>query len=139
MYSSTYCIQSHQHHLLPTTTSPCLIRQQRHICQKFYVGQSGHSIAVRYQQHIQYIRTNSSHSAYAMHILNNQHEYGPSEYTLHMLQPCHKGTLMNIWENFFIQQLHHLQLLINEQSPQEPNPLYTLGRIPQQLATPSEP
>jgi hypothetical protein len=28
--------------------------------------------------------------------------------------------------------------LISEQSPQEPNPLYRLGRIPQQMATPSE-
>jgi hypothetical protein len=55
------------------------------------------------------------------------------------LQPCNKGTLMNKWDNFFIQQLHHLRLLINEQSPQEPNPLYTLGRIPQQLSTLSEP
>jgi hypothetical protein len=28
--------------------------------------------------------------------------------------------------------------VIDEQSPQEPNPLYRLGRIPQQMATPSE-
>jgi hypothetical protein len=27
---------------------------------------------------------------------------------------------------------------INEQSPQEPTPLYTLGHIPQQMATPDE-
>jgi hypothetical protein len=186
-----------------------------------------------------------------MHTLNNQHECGPSEYTLKMLQPCHKGTLMNIWENFFqnpqhaflrkgskavcpmshicgmlkkpvitwnlghrqkfvghfspdsstfrylersrwwgrggiwrrkweclkagesngklplrtclecnvpepyrspdwalvpaklahglnATKLHHLWILISEQSPQEPNPLYRLGRIPKQMATPSE-
>jgi hypothetical protein len=42
-------------------------------------------------------------------------------------------------ENFFIQQLHHLRLVINQQSQQETNPLHTLGRIPQQPATPSEP
>jgi hypothetical protein len=59
----------------------------------------------------------------------------PSENTLHMLKTCHKGNLMNIWKTFHIQQLHHLQLLIDEQSPQELNPLYTLGRIPRQLAT----
>jgi hypothetical protein len=35
-------------------------------------------------------------------------------------------------------QLYHLRLLISEQSPHEPNPLYRLGRIPQQMATPSE-
>jgi hypothetical protein len=27
---------------------------------------------------------------------------------------------------------------VHEQSPQEPNVLYTLGRIPQQVATPDE-
>jgi hypothetical protein len=83
------------------------------LLQKIYVGQSGRSIAVRYREHVRYIRTNTLHSVYAMHILNNQHEYGPSEYTLQMLQRCHKGTLMNIWENFFIQQLHHLRILIS--------------------------
>jgi hypothetical protein len=45
---------------------------------------------------------------------------------------------MNIWENLYVQQLNHLQLIIAEQSPQEPNLLYTLGHIPQQLATRDE-
>jgi hypothetical protein len=65
---------------------------------------------------MRYIRTNSPHSAYALHILNTQHAYGPLEHTLHMLKTCHKGNLMNIWENFYMQQLNHLQLLIDEQS-----------------------
>jgi len=40
-----------------------------------YVGQSGWAINVRYEEHIQYIRTNNSTSAYAKHILENKHEY----------------------------------------------------------------
>jgi hypothetical protein len=39
---------------------------------------------------------------------------------------------MNLWETFHIQQLHHLRLLIDEQQQHELNPLYTLGRVPQQ-------
>jgi hypothetical protein len=42
---------------------------------------------------------------------------------------------MNMWKNFYMQQLHHLQLLTAEQSPQELNPLYTLGYIPWQVTT----
>jgi hypothetical protein len=64
--------------------------------------------------------------------------YGPPGHTLHMLKTCHKGSLMNIWENFYMQQLNYLQLLIDEQSPQELNPLYTLGYILRQLATLNE-
>jgi hypothetical protein len=40
-----------------------------------------------------------------------------------------------LWENFYMQQLNHLQLIIDEQSPQKLNPLYTVGYIPRHLAT----
>jgi hypothetical protein len=117
----------------------------------------------RYRQHIRYIRTNTHHLSYALHTLlvNSQHEYGPPKHTLHMLQPCHKGNLMSMWENFCMQQHlqilidlqypqhlqipmnqpspQHLQLPIDQQSPQHLSPQYTLGRISRQLATPSEP
>jgi hypothetical protein len=43
-----------------------------------------------------------------------------------------KGNVSNLY------CAHKLLLLLNEQSPQKPNPLYILGRIPQQIATPSE-
>jgi hypothetical protein len=54
------------------------------ICRKVYVGQSGRSNTTRYREHTRYIRTNTPHSAYALHILNTQHEYGPTEHALHM-------------------------------------------------------
>jgi hypothetical protein len=65
--------------------------------------------------------------------LNNGHEYGRLENTLRMLKPCQKGNFMNLWETFHIQQLHHLRLLTDEQQQHELNPLYTLGRVPQQF------
>jgi hypothetical protein len=71
-------------------------------------------------------------SAYVLHILNNSHKYGPPENTLRMLKPCQKGNFTNLWETFHIQQLHHLCLLIDEQQQHKLNPLYTLGRVPQQ-------
>jgi hypothetical protein len=96
-------------------------------CNKSYVGQSGRTIAIRYKEHIRYIRTNSPSSAYAHHILNHQHEYGTLDSTLHLLKPCGKGYLMSCWESFYIQQLQHLNLLIDEQQPQELNTLYALS------------
>ena len=53
-----------------------------------YVGQSGRPITTRHREHTRYIRNNSSTSAYATHILDNRHEFGPAEETLKLLKPC---------------------------------------------------
>jgi hypothetical protein len=47
-----------------------------------YIGKSGRAINVRCKEHIRYIRTNNSISAYAAHILQNRHEYGTAADTL---------------------------------------------------------
>jgi len=67
-----------------------------------YIGQSGRPITVRHKEHIRYVRTNKLESAYALHILNNRHEYGTAAETLELLKPCHKGTRMNCWETFYM-------------------------------------
>jgi hypothetical protein len=59
-------------------------------CNNVYVGQSGRAIKVRYKEHIRYIRTNNSTSAYATHILQNRNEYGTSDDTLQLLTACRK-------------------------------------------------
>ena len=61
------------------------------------------AIIVRYKEHISYVRTNNPKSAYATHILENGHEYGTRESTLQLLQACQKGTRMDCWEAFYIQ------------------------------------
>jgi hypothetical protein len=101
-------------------------------CNKSYVGQTDRTIAARYKEHIRYIRTKSSTSVYALHILNQRHEYGILDTTLHLLKPYEKGNLMNCWESFYTQLLQHLTLLIDEQQPQELNPLYALSWEAQQ-------
>jgi hypothetical protein len=101
-------------------------------CNKSYVGQPGWTIAVRYKEHIRYIGTNTPTSAYTLHILNQCHDCGLPDDTFHLLKPCAKGNLLNCWEYFYTQQLHHLNLLIDEQQPQEPNPMYALSWEAQQ-------
>ena len=45
-------------------------------CNMSYVGQTSRSLQVRYKERIRYIKYNNPKSAYAQHILRNQHEYG---------------------------------------------------------------
>ena len=93
---------------------------------KSYVGQTGRSLTTRHREHIRYIKTNNSLSAYAMHILNNIHEYGKPEHTLQLLQLCQKGKLMSYWEALYVQQLQRQQLLIAEQKTNDINLPYSL-------------
>jgi hypothetical protein len=76
-------------------------------CNKVYVGQSGRAISVRFKEHIRYIRSNNSTSAYATHILENRDECGTKEHTLQLLKICQKGSHMDCWEALLIQALHH--------------------------------
>ena len=69
-----------------------------HICNKALVGQSGRSIDIRHKEHIRYRRTNNLQSAYAMHILQNRHEYGTREDKLQLFKTCRKSIRMNCWE-----------------------------------------
>jgi hypothetical protein len=68
-----------------------------------YIGQTGQSLKARYIEHQRYIETNDPKSAYAMHILNNKHEYGPLKSTMELLRTCKKGWHMKILENVYIQ------------------------------------
>jgi hypothetical protein len=97
------------------------------------IGQSGRSTAVRHKEHVRYIRTNNPTSDYALHILNNKHDFGTAEEILTLLKSCHNGTRMNCWETFYMQLFHQNGTLINEQQVSDINPLYEIAdtsRIP---------
>jgi hypothetical protein len=63
-------------------------------CNKAYVGQTSRSLKLRYVEHARYIKGNNPQSAYALHILNNQHEYGPIEETMTLLKPPQSTSLL---------------------------------------------
>ena len=67
-----------------------IYRLQCNTCKEVYVGQSGRDINIRYKEHIRYIRTNNRISAFATHILNNNHENGPANTTVQVLKKCDK-------------------------------------------------
>jgi len=106
-------------------------------CSRAYVGQSGRPITTRHREHLRYIRNNSSTSAYATHILDNRHEFGPAEETLKLLKPCSKGSRMDCWESLFIHLHHRHNILIDEQQANDNNPLFELASIPRDLMQPA--
>jgi hypothetical protein len=95
-------------------------------CNHFYIGQTGRNIGTRFKEHHHYVRTNNPKSAFAMHILNNNHQYNSIEESLQLIVPCNKGNRMSYLENLYIQQFRSLGLLMDEQCTFEYNPLFAL-------------
>jgi len=99
-------------------------------CNKAYVGQTSRSLKQRYKEYTHYIKNNNPQLAYALHILNNQHEYGPIEKTMALLKPLKNTSVLTPYEHFFIQSYHKARRLISEQNPGKPNPLLQMAINP---------
>ena len=106
-------------------------------CSRAYVGQSGRPITTRHREHLRYIKNNNPTSAYATHILDNRHEFGPAEKTLKLLKTCSKGSRMDCWEALFIHLHHRHNILIGEQQANDSNPLFELASTPRDLTQPT--
>jgi hypothetical protein len=91
-----------------------------------YVGQTNRCLKQRYKEHIRYIKNNETQSAYASHILNNRHEYGPIHNTMTLLKHIDKTTLLLPYEQLYIQSFHHHKQPIPEQHVGDHNPMYQL-------------
>ena len=96
-------------------------------CGRSYVGQTSRCLNIRFREHIRYIRYNNPQSAYALHILQNQHEYGQMNSIMTLLKPLNNPNLLIPYEQYYIQTLHRESKLIPEQSPGEANPLFQMA------------
>jgi hypothetical protein len=101
-------------------------------CQLTYVGQICRTLRIRYQGHTRYIRNNDPQSAYALHIRQNRHEYGPIDTTMTLLKPLNNTSLLTPYEQYYIHSLHKNGKLIPEQSRGDPSPLILLAIDPSQ-------
>jgi hypothetical protein len=70
----------------------------------------------RYQEHITYIKQNDPQSAYALHVLNNNHENGPNNTTMSFLKQITKNSLSIPYEQFYIQSHYYHKEVILEQN-----------------------
>jgi hypothetical protein len=101
-------------------------------CQQIYVGQTSRSLKLWFQEHTRYIRKNSPQSAYALHILENQHEYGPISTTMTLLKHIRTPSLLLPYELYHILSSRKNGTLLNEQGTGDPNPLIQLALNPSQ-------
>ena len=69
----------------------------------------------RYNEHTRNIRLNKDESAYAQHILNNQHQYGRITKIMEVIERAKKGNIMNIKEEYQIYYHYKHNKLIDEQ------------------------
>jgi hypothetical protein len=86
-------------------------------------GQTNCSLKQRYEEHIRYIKQQDPQFAYAVHVLNNNHEYGPINTTMSLLKQITKTTPLIPHEQFYIWS-HYYKELAPEQNTGESNPLY---------------
>ena len=98
-----------------------------HDMHKACVSQTSRNLTQRYKEHARYIKNNNPQSAYALHILNNKHEYGPMEKKMTLLKPVKNTSLLTPYEQFFIQAFHKSGRLVSKQNPGEPNPLLQMS------------
>jgi hypothetical protein len=89
----------------------------------------------RYQAHIRYIKNIYPRSAYALHILNNRHKYGNVNDTMTLLKRINTPALL--YEEMYMQSLHHNNELIPEQRPNEHNPMFQLLQRKQLTSQPT--
>jgi len=96
-------------------------------CNRAYIGQTGRNLTLRYREHIRYIENNDPHSAYALHILQNIHEYGSLKDTMSLHKPIHKTSMLIPYQQLLIQTFHQNGNLIPEQNCGEQIPLFLLA------------
>jgi len=70
---------------------------------------------MNFQEHIRYIRCNNPQSAFAQHILQNQHEYGQMNCIMTLLKPLSSPRMLIPYEQHYIQTLHQEGKLIPKQ------------------------
>jgi hypothetical protein len=86
-------------------------------CQNIIYQTNGRSLNIRYNEHIRSIKSNKEDSAFAIHLLNNRHQYGKMENIMDKIDHAKIGQIMNIEKDFYIHIYKNLNLLIEEQKP----------------------
>ena len=88
---------------------------------------------------IRYIRNNNPQSAFAQHILHNQHEYGQMNNVMKLLKPLSNPSMLTSYKQFYIQTFHQENKLILEQYPGEQTPLFQTAIHPQPTTLKDQP
>jgi hypothetical protein len=85
-----------------------------HHCNKSYIGQTSRSLKLRFQECTRCVKHNEPQSAYALHILDSNHEYGTISDTMSLLKQIDEPSLLS-YEQLYIQLVYYNNQLISEQ------------------------
>lgn len=81
-------------------------------CNQVYIGQTGRSFKIRFNEHVKDYQYNRNKSTYANHLLKNNHNIDTIENSLKILHIQNKSTKLNTLETFEI--YNHKHNIINE-------------------------
>jgi hypothetical protein len=95
-------------------------------CELVNVGQTGRDFKTRYKEHINDIRQNVEKSRYAVHMLKENHEYGPIEEVMNVIKMENEGKQLDVYERFYIYKATKQKYVMNEQHSDVNNVLFGL-------------
>lgn len=93
-------------------------------CPLKYVGQTGRTFKIRFNEHMHDIKYNKYNSKYAQHILDTGHQYGTINQTMDILHIANKGQKLNTLEKFEIYKLKLDGLHLNDACTVTQNPIF---------------
>jgi hypothetical protein len=93
-------------------------------CPLRYIGQTGGAFHMRYQEHIQAIRSNNGTSGYSNHILNTGHAYGNITDTMDIIKTEKKEKHMTTLERYNIYKISKNKLHMKNTYISTHNPIF---------------
>jgi len=79
-----------------------------------------HRLELRFKEHIRYITSNNPVLGYALYILHNAHENGPTETSMTLLHSAQKkNKRKNTLENYYIHYFYKHNMIIREQKQED--------------------
>jgi hypothetical protein len=81
-----------------------------------YVGQTGWSFRVRFQEHLRNYKYANNKSKFAQHLLENSHSIGPIGNIMEVLFKTNKGRLMDTMDRCYIYKETRTNNKINDKT-----------------------
>ena len=89
-----------------------------------YVGQTGPSFHIRFQEHFQDFKYNNNKSKFATHLIENNHSIGHIDDIMEILHIAKKGRSMDTIANYYIYKETKNCNQINDKNTVKPNKIF---------------
>jgi len=93
-------------------------------CNKMYVGQTGRSLAVRFNEHKNAFKMNSHTSNFTKHLIEQAHSFSSIQNTMQILQRHDKGAHLNTIGRYYIYTEFTKNNHLNDEHNISPNKIF---------------